>query len=160
MINIDHLSKLYNARYLFSDVSFNVATRDRIGVIGNNGAGKTTLFEIISGNISPDSGSISMHRGVTVGYLKQDVHHTYQKKLLDEVISSSTNINHLSRKIQILQEEMAEEKDEENIAALLKELGELQTEFETIGGFSAEQDAKVILSGLGFDETEFSRPIL
>jgi ATP-binding cassette subfamily F protein 3 len=160
MINIDHLSKLYNARYLFSDVSFNVATRDRIGVIGNNGAGKTTLFEIISGNISPDSGSISMHRGVTVGYLKQDVHHTYQKKLLDEVVSSSTNINYMSRKIQILHEELAEEKDEENIATLLKELGELQTEFETIGGFNAEQDARVILSGLGFDETEFNRPIL
>lgn len=160
MINIDHLSKIYNARYLFSDVSFNVATRDRIGVIGNNGAGKTTLFEIISGNISPDSGTISMHRGVTIGYLRQDVHQTYQKKLLDEVVSSSTNINYLSRKIQILQEELAEEKYEENIVSLLRDLGELQTEFEIIGGFNAEQDAKVILSGLGFDESDFNRPIL
>ena len=159
MINIDHISKIYNARYLFNDISFNVSTRDRIGVIGNNGAGKTTLFEIISGNISPDSGNVSMHRGVTIGYLKQDVSQIYQKKLLDEVVSISTNINYLSRKIQILQEELAEEKDEQNTVLLLRELGKLQTEFETIGGFNAEQDAKVILSGLGFAESDFNRQI-
>ncbi len=158
MINIDHISKIYNARYLFSDISFNIAAGDRIGIIGNNGAGKTTLFEIISGNINPDSGNVSMHRGVTIGYLKQDVQPTYQRNLLDEVVNSSTNINYLSRKIQILQDELEEEKDEQNISSLLKQLGELQTEFENIGGFNAEQDAKVILSGLGFDDSDFNRP--
>jgi ATPase subunit of ABC transporter with duplicated ATPase domains len=98
MINIDHLSKIYNARYLFSDVSFNVATRDRIGVIGNNGAGKTTLFEIISGNISPDSGTISMHRGVTIGYLRQDVHQTYPKNCLTRLsVPRRTSITYHAR---------------------------------------------------------------
>jgi ATP-binding cassette, subfamily F, member 3 len=159
MINIDQISKTYNARNLFSNVSFNIATRDRIGIIGNNGAGKTTLFEIICGNISADSGTISMHRGVTVGYLRQDINQTYQQKLLDEVVTSSTHINYLSRKIQVLQEELEEEKDEQNISSLLIELGRLQTEFENIGGFNAEQDARVILSGLGFDESDFNRSI-
>lgn len=159
MLNVSNISKSYNASYLFSGVNFNVGMGDRIAVIGQNGTGKTTLFEIISGHISPDTGSISMRRGTTIGYLRQDIQPTSRRKLLDEVVASSSNINNLAHKIQVLQEELAEEKDEDNIATLLRELGELQHAFESTGGYNAEHEARIILSGLGFAEPDFYRPL-
>ena len=70
MLNISNISKSYNAQYLFTGVTFNVGMGDRIAVIGANGSGKTTLFEIIAGNITPDTGSVSVRRGTNIGYLR------------------------------------------------------------------------------------------
>ncbi|MFC1931443.1 ABC-F family ATP-binding cassette domain-containing protein [Chloroflexota bacterium] len=159
MLSVSNISKSYNARYLFSGVSFNSGMRDRIAVIGPNGTGKTTLFEIIYGNISPDSGVISMRKNTTIGYLKQDINPSSDRKLLEEVIQSSTSINNLAHKIQLLQEELAEAQDKEDISAMLRELGNLQHAFESSGGYNAEHEARIILSGLGFAESDFSRPL-
>ncbi|MFC2052147.1 ABC-F family ATP-binding cassette domain-containing protein [Chloroflexota bacterium] len=159
MLNVSNISKSYNARYLFSNVSFNVGMRDRIAVIGQNGTGKTTLFEIIYGNISPDSGAISMQKGTTTGYLNQDINPTSRRKLLEEVAKSSTSINSMAHKTQMLQEELANETDEENIARLLQELGEMQHAFELYGGYNTEREARIVLSGLGFTESDFPRSL-
>ncbi|MFC1993691.1 ABC-F family ATP-binding cassette domain-containing protein [Chloroflexota bacterium] len=144
---------------MFSDISYNINIRDRIAIIGQNGTGKTTLFEIISGNISPDSGKVSIRKGTTIGYLKQDIKPTSTAKLLDEVANSSTNINNMAHKIQLLQEELGEEKNEENLDVLLTELGKLQHTFEMTGGYNTEHEASIILSGLGFIESDFSRSL-
>lgn len=159
MLSVKNISKSYNIRYLFSDISFNIGMKDRIGVIGQNGTGKTTLFEIISGNISPDSGSVSLRRGASLGYLRQDIKPTSQHHLLDEVISSWDSLNNLTYKIRLLQEKLMEEKDKENIVSLLHDMGELQSKFESTGGYDAEHEAKVILSGLGFTESDFYQPV-
>jgi ATP-binding cassette subfamily F protein 3 len=149
----------YNARPLFSGISFTVGMRERIAVIGQNGSGKTTLFEIIAGNIRPDSGEISIRKGTTIGYLQQDIKPSSNRKLLEEVAESSVSINNLAHRIQLLQEELAEEKDEELHPALLRELGEMQHAFESSGGYNIEHEAKKILSGLGFAESDFGRPL-
>jgi ATP-binding cassette subfamily F protein 3 len=159
MLNISNISKSFNTHPLFSGITMNVGMRDRIAVIGQNGTGKTTLFEIITGNLSPDSGSISMTKNTTIGYLKQDIGPTSGQTLLNEVTKSSSSINNLTHKIRVLQEELAEEKDEENLARLLEELGELQHDFESSGGYNVEHEAAIILSGLGFVESDFSRPL-
>jgi ATP-binding cassette subfamily F protein 3 len=159
MLSVANIAKSYNASYLFSDISFNVGMKDRIAIIGQNGTGKTTLFEIITGNITPDSGSVALRRGTVIGYLKQDIMPTSEKRLLDEVVSSSENINKLAHKIGLIHEELADEKDETAVAALLEELGELQHEFELHGGYDVEHEASIILSGLGFAETDFHRSL-
>ncbi|MFC2065469.1 ABC-F family ATP-binding cassette domain-containing protein [Chloroflexota bacterium] len=159
MLSVSNISKSYNARYLFSGISFNVGMRDRIAVIGQNGTGKTTLFEIISGKIRPDSGVISMRKGTTIGYLKQDINPSSDRKLLEEVAKSSTSINNLAHKIQLLQEDLTEEQDKEDIDVMLRELGELQHVFESSGGYNTEHEARIILSGLGFAESDFYRPL-
>ena len=159
MLNISGLSKSYGTRVLFSGVGFTVNVKDRIAVIGQNGTGKTTLFEIISGNIEPDSGSISVRRGTTIGYLRQDITPTSRRRLLEEVVGSSASMNDLTHKIQLLHDELAEETDEEKIASMLRDLGELQSRFESSGGYDSEHEAKIILSGLGFAESDFQRPL-
>jgi ATP-binding cassette, subfamily F, member 3 len=159
MLNLANISKSYNAIYLFSDITFNVGMGDRIAVIGANGSGKTTLFEIIAGNISPDTGSVAVRRGTTIGYLRQDIKHSSNRRLLEEVVQSSTDIKKLEHKVRMLQEELAEEKDEENIAALMRELGNVQHEYESSGGYNTEHEAEIILAGLGFTEADFNRKL-
>jgi ATP-binding cassette subfamily F protein 3 len=159
MLIISNLSKSFGARTLFSGVGFNVGARDRIAVIGPNGSGKTTLFEIIAGEIGADSGDISMRKGATTGYLRQDIQPSSEKQLLNEVAGSSTRINSLAHQIQLLREELEEETDEETTTRLLNELGDLQHKFEFAGGYDADYEARTILSGLGFAETDFQRPL-
>ncbi len=159
MLNITNISKSYNNCELFSGVNFTIGMSDRIAVIGRNGSGKTTLFEIITGKITPDSGSVSLRRGSTIGYLRQDILASSEHTLLAHVSRSSDAINNLAHKIRLLQEDLADEKDEETVTGLLKELGELQDLYESKGGYDSEHEAKIILSGLGFAESDFGRAL-
>ncbi|MBM3133088.1 MAG: ABC-F family ATP-binding cassette domain-containing protein, partial [Chloroflexi bacterium] len=152
-------SKSYGDRTLFSGVSLHVSARDRIAVIGPNGSGKTTLLEIIAGRMSPDSGSVSKRKGTTIGYLEQDILPSPHRRLLEEVISASTSVNGMAHRIEMLQGELAEGADDGDSGKLLRELGELQYRFEAAGGYNADYEAKVILAGLGFKETDFNRPL-
>ena len=69
MLSAANVSKAYGDRTLFSGLTLNVAAGERIAMIGANGSGKTTLLDILAGDISPDTGSLSNHRNVTIGYL-------------------------------------------------------------------------------------------
>ena len=159
MLSISDISKSYGDQTLFSAVTFNVGARDRIAIIGPNGSGKTTLFGIIAGNVLPDSGSVNMQRETTISYLEQEISPSSERQLLDDVANASTRISKLAHKIQVLQEELAGGADGESSKGLLHELGELQHSFEFAGGYSAEHEAKAVLSGLGFAESDFHRPL-
>jgi ATP-binding cassette subfamily F protein 3 len=159
MLNISDISKSFGDQTLFGAVAFNVGARDRIALIGPNGSGKTTLFGIIAGNILPDSGSVKRHRDTTIGYLEQEMSPDSDRHLLDDVANASTKISKLAHRIQVLQEELAVGVDGETSKKLLRELGELQHSYEFAGGYSAEHEAEVVLSGLGFAESDFHRPL-
>jgi ATP-binding cassette subfamily F protein 3 len=150
MLSVSNLSKSFGVQTLFSGMTFNVGSRDRIAVIGPNGSGKTTLFEIITGNLSPDSGAVSMRKDITIGYARQEIMAESQEKLLEHVMHASTRLAGLEHRIRVLQEALAENNEDEDTAELLRELGELQHRYETAGGYNVEHDAEVILCGLGF----------
>jgi ATP-binding cassette, subfamily F, member 3 len=159
MLTVSGVSKSYNEQELFSGVTFTVGMSDRIAIIGRNGTGKTTLFEIITGNIMPDSGSVSVRRDTAIGYLRQDVQPSSELSLLDYVSGSSDVVSSLAHKIALVQEDLAEEKDEETVNGLLRKLGELQSLYEAKGGYSSEHEAKIILGGMGFAPSDFRRPL-
>jgi ATP-binding cassette subfamily F protein 3 len=159
MLTVADISKSYSEQELFSGLTFTVGMSDRIAVIGRNGTGKTTLFEIITGNIMPDSGSVSVRRGTAIGYLRQDVQPSSERNLLEYVSGSSDLVSNLEHKIALVQEDLAEEKDEETVRSLLRKLGELQSLYEAKGGYSSEHEAKILLGGMGFARSDFERPL-
>ena len=159
MLTVSGVSKSYNEQELFSGLSFTVGMSDRIAVIGRNGTGKTTLFEIITGNIVPDSGSVSVRRDTAIGYLRQDVQPSSERSLLEYVSGSSDPVRNLEHKIALVQEDLADEQDEEAVNGLLRKLGELQSLYEAKGGYSSEHEAKIILGGMGFAPSDFERPL-
>ena len=72
MLSAANVSKAYTDRVLFSHLNVNITAGECIALIGANGSGKTTLLDILAGDMSPDTGSISRQRNVTIGYLKQE----------------------------------------------------------------------------------------
>ncbi|MBN1190958.1 MAG: ABC-F family ATP-binding cassette domain-containing protein [Dehalococcoidales bacterium] len=159
MLSVVNISKAYGEQVLFSGMTFNVGARDRIAVIGPNGSGKTTLFEIITGNIASDSGSIARRKDITIGYARQEITPESHERLLDHVSHASTRIAGLEHRLRVLQEALTESGDDGDTARLMRELGELQHRFEIAGGYDVEHEAEVILSGLGFKEEDFQRPL-
>ncbi len=159
MLSISNLSKSFGDQLLFTGLNLNINARDRVGLIGANGSGKTTLFSIITGAIAPDMGSIGLRKGVTVGYLSQNVEPSRERRLLENVASASTMISGLAHRIEVIREAVSEGADEEEMAGLLNELGDLQHRFEAANGYNIEHEARVILARLGFKVTDLDRPL-
>jgi ATP-binding cassette subfamily F protein 3 len=159
MIVVSDISKSYGERMLFAGLNFNIGARDRIALIGRNGSGKTTLFNILSGETSADSGQLVRQKDITVGYLKQDIKPFSASPLLAEVMSAASHITGLEHRIGVLQQALSDEKDSEDFPAILRELGELQHQYEASGAFDLKHEAEVVLSGLGFVASDFTRPL-
>jgi ATP-binding cassette subfamily F protein 3 len=96
MLRIADINKSYADRVLFAHLNFDIGDRDRIALIGPNGSGKTTLFNIINGEMSPDSGQVIKRKDATIGYLHQDINPASVKQLLDEVEGASEKITQVS----------------------------------------------------------------
>jgi ATP-binding cassette subfamily F protein 3 len=157
MLRAAGITKSYADRVLFADLTFDVGERDRIALIGANGSGKTTLFDILDGETSADSGQLIRAKDLTIGYLRQDINPTSQKRLLEDVENSS-QVAALARKMDEIQKAL-ETAAGENHDRLLRQLGELQHSYEAAGGYSLKHEAQTILSGLGFKQTDFERPL-
>ena len=153
------ISKGYSDRTLFSGLTFSVTAGDRIALIGANGSGKTTLMDILAGETLPDTGSLSTRRNVSIGYLKQDLAAFTDKPLLREVLDANSEAVALVDRIAATREALSLETDSGIQAALMERLGRLDAALEAAGGGDREHEAKAILSGLGFREGEFLRPM-
>ncbi len=159
MLSAFNISKAYSTRTLFSGLNLNVDAGDRIALIGANGSGKTTLMDILAGDTPPDSGNISTRRDVSIGYLKQEPATFDGKPLLQEVLDASADVIELMDDIAATRQALASEPDPEKQAGLLERLSELDMALEAAGGDDREHEAKTILSGLGFKQTDFLRPM-
>ncbi len=157
MLLASNISKAYSTRTLFSGLTFSVAAGERIALIGANGSGKTTLMDILAGDMTPETGSISTQRGVTIGYLKQEPASFNGKPLLREVLDARSDVIALMDRIAATREVLSSETGPVKQGDLLERLSRLDAELEAAGGDDREHEAKAILSGLGFKQSDFLR---
>ena len=159
MLTASDISKAYSDTTLFSGLTFSVAAGDRIALVGPNGSGKTTLMDILTGDTAPQTGSISKLRNVTIGYLKQELPSFTGKSLLQEVVGAGSEVNALVGEIAATWDALSSEADPVRQRYLLDRLSKLDTALEAAGGDDREHEAKAILSGLGFKQGDFLRPM-
>ena len=159
MLFASNISKAYSTRTLFSGLTLNMVAGDRIALIGPNGSGKTTLMDILVGDTAPETGSITKQRNVTMGYLKQEAASFTGKPLLQEVLDARSEVNALTDQITATQEALSAESDPVKQAELVERLSQLDMELEASGGGDRDYEAKAILSGLGFKQSDFLRPM-
>jgi len=150
MIDIANLSKNYGPKILFKDVSLNINQGEKIGLIGPNGTGKSTLFSLILQEIETSAGEVRLNKGVHIGYLPQESSFTSERTVLAELTEGDERIMRFKQE--------KEELESMNQAGS-KRYGEVLHDLETLGFFELEHKAKKILSGLGFKEKDFNRPI-
>lgn len=160
MLHLDGITLHFGERPLFKDVSAIINPGERIGLVGPNGAGKSTLLKIIAGEQDPDSGSVNMSNDATVGYLPQDgVEPDPELTVFSEVEQVFDEILSLRERHRTLQETLETlESGTDKHTLTLEEFGTVQYELENRGSYMLKADIERILTGLGFQENDFSRP--
>src|SRR5260221_14426104 len=106
MISFNDVSKQYGRQVLFVDASFQLNPGEKVGLVGPNGAGKTTVFRMIVGEESPDDGSVSVPKRVTIGYYRQDIGEMAGRSVLDEAIAGSGALGELHHELEALEHAM------------------------------------------------------
>jgi ATP-binding cassette, subfamily F, member 3 len=155
VIQLENVSRGYGDRVLFQSVTRQFGARERIGLVGPNGVGKTTLCRILAGLDAPDTGRVSRARDTTVGYLPQEAAGEVRGSVLGEALSGFPEVWELERQMEELAARLHTASDE----ALTERYGDFQHRFEALGGYRLETEARVILTGLGFREADFARPL-
>jgi ATPase subunit of ABC transporter with duplicated ATPase domains len=152
MISLTRISKQYGRQLLFVDASFQLNPGESVGLVGPNGSGKTTLFRLITGEEVPDAGEISVPKKLTVGYFRQDVEETSGRSVLDEAIHGSGRVGDLHHELERLNHAMGDPDQAGEMDRILVRFGEVQEEYEHLGGYALEAQAREVLHGLGFDD--------
>ena len=152
MISFTRISKQYGRQVLFVDTSFQLNPGEKVGLVGPNGSGKTTLFRMIVGEEQPDEGDVSVPKRMTIGYFRQDVEEMSGRSVIDEVIAGSGRLGDLHHELEALQHAMADPAQADDMDRILARFGEVQEEYDHLGGYAIESQAREILHGLGFDD--------
>ena len=156
MIAINNLTFEIGARALYDEANWHIKPGEKIGLIGANGTGKTTLLKMIVGEYSPTSGTISMAKDITMGYLNQDLlSYSSEKNILHVAMEAFERQNQLHDEIENLLKKLETDYSED----LLHKLSDKQHEFELLDGYNIEYKAHEILAGLGFTEVDTHRKL-
>src|SRR5215510_10395388 len=152
MISFSKISKQYGKQILFVDASFQLNPGEKVGLVGPNGSGKTTLFRLITGEEVPDAGDISIPKKLTIGYFRQDVEEMSGRSVLDEAILGSGRAGDLHHELEQLNQAMGDPAQADDMDRILARFGEVQEEYEHLGGYALEAQAREVLHGLGFED--------
>lgn len=154
LISAHSVSLSFSERTVFSNVSFDVYKKDKIGFIGVNGAGKTTLFKLLTHQLEPDGGDIFISRDATLGYMEQHACAGSERTLLDELLTVFDDVISAEKELDDIAEKLSGEfSGNEQLIARQQYLLEL---FERRGGLTYKSRARSALLGLGFEESDFS----
>jgi ATPase subunit of ABC transporter with duplicated ATPase domains len=152
MIAFANVNKQYGKQVLFVDASFQLNPGEKVGLVGPNGAGKTTIFRMITGEEGPDDGEVTVPRKLTIGYFRQDVEEMSGRSVLDEAIAGSGRVGDLHHELEELQHAMADPARAGDMDRILARFGEVQEEYDHLGGYALESQAREVLHGLGFED--------
>lgn len=155
ILRINGLSKSFGIKTVFENVSFDIRSGERIGLVGANGAGKTTLLKCIRGDEEYDKGSVKASDGAIIGYLRQDFNYT-SHTIREEMEEAWRDVLFYKDRIEALTKELEQHKDDEK---LIEQYGKAEERFEFLGGYDYESMTKKILTGLGFREEDWDRDI-
>ncbi len=159
MIEFRDVSVRYGPNALFEHASFKINASERVGVVGPNGSGKSTLFRLILGDLTPDTGDVLHEGSPRIGFVRQHLEpDTPEQTLLQYCLEGIPGFERTEREIARLEEALATETSPEVKARLLRELGEAQSRFEQMGGWSLEARVKESLGGLGYATEDFTKP--
>lgn len=157
MIKLNNVSLHYGGQDILKNAEMLIRDNDRIGLVGPNGAGKSSLFKLLVKELSPSSGDIiTDKKNARIGYFSQNVGEMSGRTVLDEVISGAGRVSEIANRLNELEARMGtgEITDRE-----MDEYGDLQTEFIALDGYNLDVNAKMILTGLGFEEDRQSEMV-
>ena len=159
VVTVTDLDFRYGAQILFEEASLKVERGWKVGLIGPNGSGKSSLFRLITGREHPEFGDINLPNGCTVGYFDQQVGEMAGCSAVEMAIRRAGRVYELRGRIAVIEHDLADPDKLEQMDRLLHELGELQSEYQHLGGYDVEARAKEVLAGLGFSAARLEQDV-
>ena len=158
MLNIHNLTVSFQGDDLFSGITFQLRSGDRVGLVGKNGAGKSTLLKILSGEQEYDTGQIASDKQISIGFLKQDIDFVKGRTVLEEAYEAFKLIKQLENQLENINNQLAERTDyeSESYHQLMVDLNDVQHQYEIHGGYNYQGDTERVLQGLGFQREDFN----
>ena len=156
-LSVRNLGVTFVERVLFSGVSFDVESRDKIGFIGANGVGKTTLFRVLNGELDPSEGTVAFEKNTRVGYMEQHACSDPDIDIYHELLGVFDYLSRMETELSALNRRISKQPD--NINELIERQMRLMEEHERLGGLTYKSRTRAALLGLGFNESEFSMPV-
>lgn len=151
-MKIDNLSLSFGTAEVYKNLTIEFNQNDKVGIIGVNGAGKTTLFKLILGELTPDTGTITVSS--KIGYLPQVIEDNFNKEMsVFDYLLSARPIKELENKLTNLYEQIATEKNEHNLKKYMKDITKVEDELTYYEQYNAESELLKIIAGMNIDDT-------
>ena len=155
LIGLNNLTFEFGARVIVQDATWHIHPGERIGLIGYNGTGKSTLLKVLVGEYTPSAGTVERGRGVTIGYLHQDLLSFDTADSIREVaMGAFERVKQLEKEIETIGNELEKTGDEK----LLERYTDALHELEALGGYNIEHKTEEVLQGLGFENEQLGKP--
>ena len=154
MIALSGISKHFGRQSLLVGASLQLDPGEKVGLVGPNGSGKTTLFRLIVGEEAPDGGEVSVPRRLAIGYFRQDAGEASERSVLDEAIEGAGRLGELHRELERLEAALADPGQADRLEETLERFGEVQADYQQLGGYGLEARAREVLHGLGFRDEQ------
>ena len=153
-----NISKAYGITEILNNINFHIEEKEKLALVGINGAGKSTLLKIIMNEEEADEGQVIIGKDITVGYLAQHQNAFYDKTIFEELLGVKQNIIDLQEQIRSLEQEMKHLQGRE-LENALERYTRMNHTFEQLDGYAFKSQITGILKGLGFEESDFNRPV-
>jgi ATP-binding cassette, subfamily F, member 3 len=157
MIQLQGVSQAYPDKTLYENLDFQFYPNEKAALIGKNGTGKSTLLKMIAGEESPNKGKILIPKTVTIAYLPQEIKETLDSTVIDHCLSAFEHLQVKEKTIQQLSSKLVENSNDSS--QILNQIAKLQEELDFNDYYKIEFNAKKILSGLGFTDSDFTKNI-
>jgi ATP-binding cassette subfamily F protein 3 len=163
MLRILDLKKSYGGNDVLKGVSFEVADREKVALVGANGAGKSTLLKVLAGEVPADEGTIKFQGSSPsdLAYLPQDAGVRSGRSLWDEMLSSFPELQQAQAELSTIEvaiNDAATAGDDDRLQELIDRQGALLERFDQLGGYSVEAEIARVLAGLGFSSVDRDKP--
>ncbi|MCI8380279.1 MAG: ABC-F family ATP-binding cassette domain-containing protein [Lachnospiraceae bacterium] len=158
ILSCQNITKTFDGKTILKQANFHIEDHEKAAMIGINGAGKTTLLNIITGRLQPDEGVISISKGKTIGYLEQNPVLDSEKTIFDELMSVKDYLLVMEQDIRQMEQDM-KHREGSALTALMDQYSRLTTRFEMENGYACKSELTGILKGLGFEESEYDKPV-
>lgn len=158
ILSCNHISKSYGFETVLDDCSFFINDYEKAALVGNNGAGKSTIFKIIMGELSSDSGTVTIGKDKTIGYLAQYQDLSSNHTIYEEVKSVKQNLIDMENKLKEYEKEMSLVSGKD-LSSLMETYTNLEHRFQLLNGYSYKSEIEGVIKGLGFTEDDFDKQV-
>lgn len=159
ILTVNNIQQSFGEEVILQNITFEMQKGERIGLVGVNGSGKTTLFKVLTGEYTPDTGSVVYSKETVLGYMEQHVCRDFHKTALEEVMTVFAPLLRMERELEDLASLLSAHPAQEEMERLILRQTELNERFVDGGGLTCRSRARIALLGLGFTEEQLQNKV-